>query len=136
MRTLLALLFFVVLAAPLHAQSAIPSSYQMNYYNQGAQQPFQSELFQAASVQCNQVVPTPGNSGVMVAYWDDPLFAGRVCVYSLGSGGPIYSFPTGNYEAGLVAINSAGQSPESNHAPFVLVAIAPGARTNLRVIRQ
>ena len=111
-------------------------SYQVRYYAPGAQAPLQqSDAFPSTSVQCNQVPPTilvTVNPTRLV--WDDPAVPGRVCVMGLSGGSALVSFPVGNYEGTLAAINSAGSSPESGRAAFSRAATL-SAPANFHLVR-
>jgi hypothetical protein len=124
----------VLWSAAALAQQQV-DSYEIRYYNAGAAQPFQLFPLPAGSYACNQT-PTIStlSSNPNAAEWDDPNANGRVCHYQEIPGGPLLSFPIGNYEATLRAFNIAGASPESNRAPFVVGAL-PGAPTNFKIVR-
>lgn len=92
-----------------------------------------------AQVLCNQPSPTSTvtkNPDKVV--FDDPLNAGRACIYTDPGSGPLLG-PTlklGNYEGTLSAFVPATsplvESPESNRAPFSKTPAAPG---NVRLIK-
>ena len=132
-RSLLAALLLLVISPPLAAQQI--DAYEIRYYNAGAAQPFQIYPLPTGSYLCNQT-PTTSTivSNPIAAEWDDPAASGRACRYVEVPGGPLLSFPIGNYEATLKAINLAGASPESNRSPFAIGAL-PGAPTNFKVVR-
>jgi hypothetical protein len=73
-------------------------------------------------------------SNPTAAEWDDPAASGRVCRYVEVPGGPLLSFPIGNYEGTIRALAATGASPESNRAPFA-IGVLPGAPTNFKIVR-
>lgn len=126
MRYLLALL--CVLLCALSTTSVFAqdiTGYRIRYYAPGASAPMQqTDTFPAASVRCDQALPPPGTSvNPGTAYWDDPANAGRACMYTLPTGSALIAFPVGAYEATLTASNAAGESVESNRAPFSRAAL-------------
>lgn len=122
-----------VLSVSLQAQTI--DSYELRYYNVGATQPFQLMALPAGTYLCNQTpVVSTINANPTIVEWDDPTASGRVCLYVEVPGGPLVSFPAGNYEATLVAINTFGRSPESTRAPFVVGSL-PGVPTTFKVVR-
>jgi hypothetical protein len=128
------LLFVLLLSVGLEAQSPI-TGYEVRYYNVGAQAPFQTFPLPTGSYTCNLApVSSTITANPTTIVWDDPAVSGRFCAYKETTGGPLLSFPVGNYEASLVALNQFGASPESNRAPFV---IGQGAATptGVRIIR-
>lgn len=126
---------WLVISSPLAAQSPTIDRYEIRYYYAGAAQPVQVQPVPAGSYVCN--LPPSLNTVVsnpQFAEWDDPAAQGRACRYVEAPGGPLVSFPIGNYEATLTAFNGTGGSPESNRAPFAVGAV-PGAPTKFKVVR-
>lgn len=127
--------FVVALALGVPAMAQTIDSYEFRYYNVGATQPLQIVAAPAGTYLCNQTPLTSTiNSNPTTAEWDDPDASGRACIYVEVPGGPLLSFPVGNYEVALVAINQFGRSPESTRAPFALGNL-PGTPTTFRVVR-
>lgn len=93
----------------------------------------------AAGFVCNQAAPVSTvtvNPNEIV--FNDPLNAGKVCIFTDLGAGPLATLPFGaaSYEATLVATNSAGSSVESARAlPFTHPGQVPSVLTGLRVIR-
>lgn len=133
MKVVYGLVVALLLSVPARAQTI--DSYELRYYNVGAPQPFQVAAAPAGTYLCNQTpVVSTINTNPTMAEWDDPNASGRVCLYVEVAGGPLLSFPAGNYEATLVAINAFGRSPESTRAPFALGNL-PGTPTTFKVVR-
>lgn len=110
-------LFVVVRLAG--AQTSPADSYLLAYYNAGATAPLQqSDSFLASAATCNQTPPTLTTSNPAEAVWNDLLNQGKVCIYVFPPTASILSFPIGNFEATLRAVNAIGTSAESNRAPF------------------
>jgi hypothetical protein len=130
MKILLFTLAVIGISSVVQAQV---TSYEIHYYNTGATQPFQVNTL--IGYACNQTpLTSTSSSNPTKIQWDDPAVAGKACIYTESPGGPLLSFPVGNYEAGLIAINSFGKSPESVHAPFVVGAV-PVAPINLKIVK-
>ena len=113
-------------------------SYQILYYAVGATAPLQTETFLAPAAVCNQAAPTVTTTvNPTRLIWDDAALAGRVCIAPISQTptGPLFSLPIGaSYEGTLVAVNAAGNSGESNRAPFSRLAAA-AARSGVRFSR-
>jgi hypothetical protein len=136
-RTFLVVAALVLLGAiDAQAQSQV-DSWTLSFYMPGASQPFQGPMpILNTDVTCSRPKQTTGsNTNPTRTVWDDPANSTLDCVAATTQGVPI-PFPTqvGNYEGALRAVNLAGTSAESNRAPFV-VAVAPAAPTNLRLVR-
>lgn len=128
----------LVLVASLVARPAFAqaTSYQANFYNVGASTPVQSETFAASAPVCNQAPPPATASTVNPTriVFDDKAVAGRVCIFSEATAGPLFSLPVGNYEGTVMAINAAGPGAESGRVPFSRLA-PETALTNVRFAR-
>lgn len=112
------------------------TSYELHYYAVGAAVATATEGFSASSVVCNQAPPTSTVTvNPTMVVWDDPALPGRVCRWDAPATALLQTAPIGAWEAALVAINSAGVSPESARAPFSRAAVPAPAPTGLRVVR-
>jgi hypothetical protein len=124
----------ILFTSSAHAQQI--SKWTIRTYNAGAPSPLSAPVdLLAANVTCNldpasvTVGPNPSK-----ASWDDPVNAGKACVWTDPGTGPLTSTPFGgNYEATLTATNSAGTSAESARAPFTHPGVVPPAVTGLRL---
>lgn len=127
------ILFVLSLGIVISAETV--DRYEISYYNAGATTPFQVVNLPAGSYTCNEtltdstIITNPST-----LEWNDPNASGRVCRYVESAGGPLLTFPPGNYEGTLRAINEFGTSPESNRAPFARGTMA-SVPTNLRIVR-
>lgn len=134
MKKILLIIGLVLIPCVSEGQTA-PTSYQVRYYSVGAQAPIQFQVLLPANFVCNS---TPINSTIIAnpnkIVWDDPTASGKVCIYTESPGGTLVSFPVGNYDATLTAINNIGESPESVRAPFVR-GDTPGVPTNVQFVR-
>lgn len=134
-RMLYLVLVTLALSQPATAQTV--DYWELSFYNQGAPSPFIGPLrITQTDASCSQPEQGGGsNVNPTRVVWDDPVDSTKDCV-AFTTQGQIIGFPTaiGNYEGTLRAINSIGTSPESARAPFVR-ADAPGAPTNLRIVR-
>lgn len=129
------LLAVLLASAVAQAQSAPITSYEVRYYAAGASVPLQVFPLPAGVYTCN--LPPSGSTlttNPSRIEWDDPQASGRACRYVEVAGGPLLSFPVGNYDGTLIAFNSAGASPESARAPFA-IGVVPGTPTGFRVVR-
>ncbi len=138
MKTLLALIGFVLIASTGSAQSI--TKWTERTYNVGAAQPLSAPVDfvigtnLACGVDPATVTATPTNPLKLV--WDDPAAAGKACVYADPGTGPLLSTPFGgSFEVTLTATNSAGTSPESTRAPFTHPGLPPGAPTGLKTAK-
>lgn len=133
--TLLAALVLVAAAA-----SAQPvTGYTLRVYTAGTNTIVAGPtVVPVASIQCN-VDPTTivaNTVNPVKALWTDTVNAGKVCVYTDPGSGPLSTTPFGgNYEATATASNSAGESPESNRAPFTHPGVVPPVLTGFKVGR-
>jgi hypothetical protein len=128
-------LVLAVLALAARADAQTPDSYVARYYNVGASAPVQTESLVATAIVCNQASPATVNTvNPTRIIWDDAAVAGRVCIYTAPTSGPLFSMPFGVYEATLAAVNAAGSGPESARSPFSRLAVLP-APTGVKVTR-
>ena len=129
-------IFVIVLLCGGHTVDAQTiDSYEFRVYDAGATAPRQTTTVPLSAVQCNQSQPAPF-TGTPVnpkhAYWDDPVNVGRACHWDMSLNPTIPALPVGSYDGKLVAVNTAGSSPESNPAPFVRLS-PPSAVTTFRL---
>lgn len=137
MKRLFLALIYLAIPALVHAQTI--TSYTFRVYNQGASAPVQTSVFQIANVQCNQPAVTPPTGTVSnpnrVA-WNDPVNAGKACIWNDPGTGVLFSLPFGAqvYEATIVATNGAGTSPESARSNlFTRPGLPPAVLTGVLV---
>ena len=136
MRQRCALLAAIVLVAPsAHAQTI--DRWSLKIFNVGATAPLSTTDLLAANVVCNQAPPPPGPSiNPTRVVFDDPLIAGRACIWTDTGTGPLFAVPFGgSYEATLVAVAGVLVSLESNRAPFTRPGQTPGVPQGLRLAR-
>jgi PKD repeat protein len=122
----------LLLAQTLGAQTLPIDSYKERFYAVGASAPTQTNSFQASAVTCNVTLPTGTTVNPTTLYWTDLGNAGKFC--KIDRSAILAAVPIGNYEATLSAVNAAGESAESNRAPFVR-ATPPSAPTNVAYLR-
>lgn len=141
MRNLLLAAMFAVLVPVAAMAQTMPDSYQLKYYAAGAAAPLQqTDAFLSGAANCNaeppQVQPTELTVNPSVAVWDDPVNAGKVCIYAFPQNGALFSLPIGQtFQATMVGINSAGASAESARSnPFSRLG-PPPAPTGLLFVR-
>lgn len=133
-----------LLLAPLasFADAQALTGYQIRFYLEGGgAAPVSTFDFTAAQVQCGQAKSTAPSAVLnpTVVRWDDPADPARDCVWTDTGTGPLFAIPfsaTNVYRGRLVAVNAAGQSPESAPSnPFSRPGLAPAAPVNVRLIR-
>jgi hypothetical protein len=136
MKRFLHILSLLLFATPLLAQP--PTQYTLRLYLAGAAAPLSPPtVIPIASLVCNQAPPT-GTTTVNPtrAVIDDPNNVGRVCIWTDTGTGPLFSVPFGGtYEATMTVSNLAGESPESNRAPFTRPGTVLSAPAAFRVIK-
>lgn len=133
-RKFLVVVGFVLMSSVVSAQSI--SKWTVRTYNAGAGTPLQSFDLLAANVVCNQAPISGSTVNPDKVVFDDPINAGKVCVWTDPGTGPLFAVPFGgSYEATLTATNSTGTSPESTRSPFTRPGFAPGVPTGLKTIR-
>ena len=135
MRQRCALLAAIVLTAPsAHAQTI--DRWSLKIFNVGATAPLSTTDLLAANVVCNQAPPPPGPSiNPTRVVFDDPLIAGRACIWTDTGTGPLFAVPFGgSYEASLTATNAAGTSGESIRASFTRPGLPPCVPLGFRLV--
>lgn len=137
MKRLLILIALLASATPAYAQPI--SQYNFRVYNAGAPAPLQGpQALPLGSVTCNLAPPAvAAYTQPKTVVFDDPAFppaSGKVCIFTDPGTGLLFSVPFGGtYEGTLTAVNSAGESGESNRGPFTRPGSKPGVPTNVRI---
>ena len=120
------LLTILILSIPVVVQAQTITSHSVRFYNTGASQPLQTNSLQSSAFTCGQTRATGATLNPTRIVYNDPANQVLDCVYNDPGTGPISSTPTGvNLEATLTNINSIGESPESNRAPFLKGNLPP-----------
>ena len=118
--------FIFVLFYSASSESQTITSHNVRFYNASAAQPLQTTALQSSAFQCGQVRVVGNTLNPTRIAYNDPANQALDCVYNDSGTGPISSAPTGtNLEATLTNINSIGESPESNRAPFLKGNLPP-----------
>lgn len=131
MRVLLVSLGIVLMSAGLWAQTGTATSYVLKVYQAGSQTAT-SVTVPSSAVQCNQARITGSNVNPSKWRWDDPLNAGRDCVFD--DTARLQALADGSYEGTATAVNADGASAETARVPFVRRRPNPPAvLTGLRV---
>lgn len=131
------LTLLALLVPPATAQTTDPpTSYTLRIYVTGQPAALSTATIQATAVACNQAAPAPTVPPALNPtrwIWDDPVTAGRVCIYSDAT--RFNGLADGSYEGTAQALNAAGSSAETARIPFTRRRpTLPGVPTNPRII--
>lgn len=136
----LALGMAMVGAVPVSAQPA--TGYQLRIYLSGGTSPVTTFDIAAGMFACGQPkVPTPVGTvqNPTTIAWEASAGDATDCKFIDSGSGPLLALPfsvTNTYTAKIVAINSAGSSPESAPSnPFSRPGLPPSAPANVRLVR-
>lgn len=128
-------------AAPTSAAAQGLTGYQVRVYLSGATAPTTTYDIPLSAVVCGQQKQSVNGpvTNPTILLWDDPANPALDCLWIDQGNGPIFALPfslTNTYAARLVAVNLAGQSPESAPSnPFSRPGQVLGAPGNVRLYR-
>lgn len=128
------LVFGSSILSPARADAQTIIRWTIRVFNAGAAQPLSAPTdLLAVNVICGVTAPAvTAAPNPQKAAFDDPVNAGKFCVWTDPGTGPLLSTPFGGtYEATLTATNAAGTSPESVRASFTHPGAVPPVPTGL-----